>query len=263
MRMLNFSKIALIASIAIVLTGCSATNISETKDYSGELFTVKADASDKIDLQYRDRSKCFWHCNTLFPTRFDRSFYCGNRGCKFEAFHLTYDGERNKVLEGTKILYNVNKQELVDGNIQKITLQPNSRTVIEYVGIFGGKLEAMDADPNEFLQSPHVANIDLGSPIEIISKYNQESIVGNLARLKYLDSHTVKQVQNVYPICFDYPDYSFNAKIKTFAYRNGTRVVVSDFYIVFKKDNALISKELDLRTYKSKFINELKKVIKD
>ena len=98
MRMLNFSKIALIASIAIVLTGCSATNISETKDYSGELFTVKADASDKIDLQYRDRSKCFWHCNTLFPTRFDRSFYCGNRGCKFEAFHLTYDGERNKVL---------------------------------------------------------------------------------------------------------------------------------------------------------------------
>ena len=286
------SKPFLILSLPVVLaTGC--TTVTTSSEYSGITYTVKADASDKISIDYYDKDYwrafrqktyplfCFDTCDypeycvdlcfSEHPLMYSEYFNCKTQNeCEYRVRKVTYTSSmryRGDIIDGTTISYRVVRNEVVkDNSYKEVSLRAITRTetgtqdlISSSLGLNKAKKE-IGPDANTYLSKPLFITVQFEDPVEYVSEYNQESIAGNLNRFNLVDTKKVSLVKNEYPIAYSCLNGTVRAVVKTYAYRNGTKAIVSEIMVY---PNASGESEFDTRPYKKAIIEKLKKVIRD
>lgn len=268
MKFKFLSKPFLIFSLPLVLTtGCYSFSTTSS-EYIGSNYSIKADATDEIGVNFYNRSYCVDMCATNYPEIYSQELGCSTQNnCLLTIQKVTYSNTRpGEILHGKIINYKVEKNEVVKGNSYKeVSFKAISKTVTESKDLLSfsdKKMPDFGPDANEFLSKPYVITVTFDEPVEFISAYNQESVAGNLNRFNLIDTKKVEQVKNAYPIAYNCLNGTVRAEVKTYAYRNGTRAVISNIEIS-PESSALSGSEFDTRPYKKAIIEKLKKVIRD
>ena len=140
--------------------------------------------------------------------------------------------------------YQINKQLTNNGNKATLTYTPEKETYDKAEDlIFGDSFE-------KYLSMRSVddylgyQNVTIKINEEFVSKYNQESVFGNFARNKIIDTNDVRQVSNHFPLRIFLQDAEIATFVSTFAYRNGTMVKIDNINIHYR--NKGFERDVDL-----------------
>lgn len=250
--------VSLLFILSFLTVGCN-TVTNNSSAYVGEKHTVFVDTNDNVTFSYLGTSKCFDRCgyDVNYP-HIQRTSFDGNSYTVFNVIAERRDGGDPS---SETIVYKLKYEEETKDGGKNVSLSAYEKNVKTFESLISPLLGNVSNPHNieDLLSRPSVINVKFNDVGDFISPYNQESVVGNIARFGYLNTNYVQKVHNDYELKFDYPEASVKLIIKTFAYRNGSRVIIDEFNLYPKKDIGY----LDAKSIKKLVLDKLDKMIKD
>ena len=263
------------------LSGCVTNSSSSVQ---GNTVEYIADSEDHVEINFRDTSKLAEQYieklkdDPLLARLMEKNdfsvqaksvvdadnsvkYTCTDTQCLFTCNKVEYVNGRPTINEGT-VTYTVAVKKVTENNIDHISYTPvsvtrqNSQALLDK--ILNKKVEA-DFDIDSYLKNPASVIIKINK--EYTSKYNQASVLGNLARHGIKTSADAKDVYNNVPLVLDLDNAKVQFLVDTFAYKNGSLLRVNEISIVkFEDNNASVK---DIRAIKQKAIAIFESKIQD
>lgn len=250
--------VSLLFILSFLTVGCN-TVTNNSSAYVGEKHTVFVDTNDNVTFSYLGTSKCFERCayNVNYPHLQTTNF----NGNSYTVFNFITDRRDGVTPSSETIVYKLKYEEETKDGGKNVSLSAYEKNVQTFESLISPLLGNVSNPHNieDLLSRPSVINVKFNDVGDFISPYNQESVVGNIARFGYLNTNYVQKVHNDYELKFDLPEASVKLVIKTFAYRNGSRVIIDEFNLYPKKDIGY----LDAKSIKKLVLDKLDKIIKD
>lgn len=250
--------VSLLFILSFLTVGCN-TVTNNSSAYVGEKHTVFVDTNDNVTFSYLGTSKCFDRCG--FDVNYPHLQTTSFDGNSYTVFNVIAERREGGDPSSETIVYKLKYEEETKDGGKNVSLSAYEKNVKTFESLISPLLGNVSNPHNieDLLSRPSVINVKFNDVGDFISPYNQESVVGNIARFGYLNTNYVQKVHNDYELKFDYPEASVKLVIKTFAYRNGSRVIIDEFNLYPKKDIGY----LDAKSIKKQVLDKLDKIFKD
>lgn len=239
--------VSLLATASLLLTGCAAkTTFTEESLEHQSPVTYIYNKNDKIDISFYTQNTCEERSEKLGGGTFCSLYRYIATTCDFSSSsECQIVGEAGKsghdaitgILDVQKTdrnikTYWIDKNRQEKGNDTTLTFIPKKyRNEKHEDGFLPSDRESAKQDKQnkvinvtDYISNPE--RLSLSTKKEFISKYNQESILGNFVRHGLIETDSLKAVTNKIPlkISLGYADVS--VPLQTYAYKNGTMVSV-------------------------------------
>lgn len=249
MKISNLLVPTIVVVSSVCLYGCASSQVESLQNKSPVTYTYNK--GDEIKFAFRSEEYCLLDdCSAKYSLSStcdsDEGLSCE---IKSKAANLiNYDLKTYKI--------NKNKEEKDKGVVLSFIPAEYSRDTLDSIlPFFNSHNPVIDVD--DYLSNPKYVRISTSN--EFISKYNQESILGNFARKNLFSTNDLKNVTNQVPLVFNVDDATISTNIRTFAYKNGTLVKLEYLDISFKN----VSFNRDLTTIKEDAIKVIEDAVKD
>ena len=249
--------VSLLATASLLHTGCASkiNVISEESLEHQSPVTYIYNKNDKVEIIFNTKNNCenyeqqgigygsYCELYHIIETTCD---FSSSSECKIvtEAGALS---RSSTISERDVKTYLIDKNQQKKGDDEVVTFVPKKYINTQADGGFFGleyKLRRYNNYNKVINVTDYISNpvrISFSVKKEFISKYNQESILGNFVRHGLIETNSLKAVTNKIPLKINLGFADVYVPVQTYAYKNGTMVSIDNMSIQLNGRNSTIN----------------------
>ena len=244
--------VSLLATASLLLTGCASkiNVISEESLEHQSPVTYIYNKNDKVEIIFYTKNTCenyersYCELYHIIETTCD---FSSSSECKIVTEAGIFGRSATVGSERDIKTYLIDKNKQKNGDDEVVTFVPKKYINTQADGGFFGLKHKLGRYNNynkvinvtDYISNP--VRISFSVKKEFISKYNQESILGNFVRHGLIETNSLKAVTNKIPLKINLGFADVYVPVQTYAYKNGTMVSVDNMSIQLNGRNSTIN----------------------
>ena len=235
--------VSLLATASLLLTGCASkiSVISEESLEHQSPVTYIYNKNDKVEIIFNTKNNCenyeqqgigygsYCELYHIIETTCD---FSSSSECKIVTEAGIFGRSATVGSERDIKTYLIDKNKQKNGDDEVVTFVPKKYINTQADGGFFGLKHKLGRYNNynkvinvtDYISNP--VRISFSVKKEFVSKYNQESILGNFVRHGLIETDSLKAVTNKIPLKINLGYADVSVPLQTYAYKNGTMVSV-------------------------------------